>query len=210
MPRGLHHAEPLVLLEALPQLGRGNDGPAHTGLRSPRSSTPLAQATKPTKPRAQATGFSMTDDTQCMAEGNGRQRPAITLQNAMADISRLAADVRAKTGAASGTMTPREFFASLLDLRRTRERQRRSNGDSRPEWDIVLQLMVARIDGREPKLSELSAASAQEARQYVERLVEAGLVERFENIANPDDFCISLAGAAALRLAELYRARTRG
>lgn len=167
----------------------------------------------------------MTEDMDCTADGTDRG-PAITLQNAIADISGLAEDLReiaqlfdsalpegASARTTSDAMTPRLYFASLLDLLRTRGRQFSAELSGRPEWDIMLQLMIARIDGREPKLSELSrnvASPPQATRWRAEKLIEAGLAERFENVANPNDFCISLSGAAALRLAELYRARMRG
>jgi hypothetical protein len=150
---------------------------------------------------------------------------AITLQNAMSDLSRLADDLsevaRLFDQASADdvacrptieTMAPREFFASLLVLRRTRDRHPHIERLGGETLDIVLQLMLARIDEREPKLSELadnSSSPPQATRRWVEQLIDAGLAERFAGSAERDDFSLSLAEEAALRLAELYRTHTR-
>ena len=96
---------------------------------------------------------------------------------------------------------------------RSRERHFGTELFGEPAWDIMLQLMLARIDERELKLGELSGNPAwppAATRHYVAELVAAKLVDRFENAANHDDFYLSLSSEAARRMAELYRARMRG
>jgi len=110
-------------------------------------------------------------------------------------------------------MTPREYFASLLDLRRLREHYFGNELFGEPAWDIMLELMLSRIDAREVLANELKSHSTAPnvvTRHYLEALVEAKLVEMFDNAANSEDPYVSLSSEAARRMAELYRARTRG
>ncbi len=77
----------------------------------------------------------------------------------------------------------------------------------------MLELMIARIHGCEMKVSELGAgtyAPGIVTRQYVDALAEAKLVERYEDAGNEADCLLALSSEAARRMAELYRARTRG
>lgn len=169
----------------------------------------------------------MNDTISLVEDDDGaRKGPAITFAGAIDELSQLAGDlsevarlfdnatpVAAEARPTIDAMTPRQFFTSLLELRRMRVRHFRDEAAVRPAYDIVLQLMIARVDGREIALSALLVAASSPAaatRRQIEQLVEARLAERLENAADHQDFNVSLSSEAALRLAELYRARTRG
>lgn len=169
----------------------------------------------------------MNHTPDCLAEDDDGERRglAITFAAAINELVRLSGDLSEVPGlfdkALPGTseakptinrMTPHQFFAALLDLRRMRAR-RFNDETALPECEIVLQLMLARVDKREMTQSELADASPSPraaTQDRVERLIEARLAERFENIADHRNFRVALSTEAALRLAELYRARTRG
>ena len=168
----------------------------------------------------------MSANSNCLAEDGGRKNHAITLWNLQDHLSRLASDLAeaaqmfdkassdaGKEPAAIEAMTPRAFFTSLLELRRMRERHFGTELFGEPAWDVMLQLMIARIDDKELRLSELAGNPASPAvvtRHYVEELIEAKLVDRFDNAEDERDFYLTLSSEAARRMAELYRARTRG
>lgn len=161
-----------------------------------------------------------------VAEDGPRSRRDLSLWNLQENLTRLAAELaeaarRFDAAADNDTdaeasldaMTPRQYFSSLLELRRTRERYFGSELFGEPAWDIMLELMLARIDDREILSSQLKSHAGSPAvvtRHYLEALVEAKLVDRFDNASNVDDPSIVLSSEAARRMAELYRARTRG
>jgi hypothetical protein len=160
-----------------------------------------------------------------VTEGTPRSRRDISLWNLQENLTKLAeelAEAARRFDAASNdsdseasidAMSPRQYFTSLLELRRTRERYFGSELFGEPAWDIMLELMLARIEDREILSSQLKSHAGSPAivtRHYLEALVEAKLVDKFENAANVDDPCIVLSSEAARRMAELYRARTRG
>ena len=110
-------------------------------------------------------------------------------------------------------MTPHEYFASLLELRRTRERYFGAELFGEPAWDIMLELMIARIDDREIRSSQLQSLkdlNESDANRCLEALLEARLVEGFDNADDLNDSSLVLSSEAARRMAELYRARMRG
>ena len=166
------------------------------------------------------------NDTLDLAEDDDGERkgPVLTFAGAIEELSRLAGDLSevarlfdnatsAVTEAAPtiDTMTPHQFFTALLELRRMRVRHFRDEASARPEYDILLQLMIARVAGHEIALSGLAGLSPPlVTRRFVELLIGARLAERLENAADHKDFHVSLSSEAAVRLAELYRARTRG
>ena len=168
----------------------------------------------------------MTATLTSVAEGEPRPRRDISLWNLQENLAKLAeelAEAARRFDAAADNdidaqpsieaMTPRQYFASLLDLRRTRERYFGNELFGEPAWDIMLELMIARIDDREILSSELRSHGNSPnvvTRHYLEALVEAKLVDMFDNAANVDDPSIALSSEAARRMAELYRARTRG
>ena len=168
----------------------------------------------------------MSVNANCLADDGGREDHAISLWNLHENLSRLADDLaeaaqmfdqaapdKSREKPALDTMGPRAFFASLLDLRRNREKHFGIELFGEPAWDIMLQLMIARIDDKELRLSELignPASPPAATRHYVEELIQARLVDRFENAADERDFYLSLSSEAARRMAELYRARMRG
>jgi len=169
----------------------------------------------------------MKDPANCLSGDDDGARPgaAASLQRAIEDLRQLADDLREVArlfdSAMPGEqdqptiekMEPRQFFAALLELRQARERQFHSEAPCQPAWDILLHLMLARIEAREMTLDELAGrfpSPPQATWQRLEQLIAAGLVEVFENPEKLEDFQLSLSGDAALRLAELYRARTRG
>ncbi|KPL67683.1 hypothetical protein SZ64_05855 [Erythrobacter sp. SG61-1L] len=157
-----------------------------------------------------------------------QEREGISLWNLHRDLTRLADELagaarRADTGAehdahelsqaSTSPTAPRDYFETLLTQRRERERCLGNELFSEPAWDIMLELMIARIDGREMRISELSASqenSGKFSSSYVDALVEAMLIERYECFEGSKDCFLSLSSEAARRMAELYRARMRG
>jgi len=108
---------------------------------------------------------------------------------------------------------PRDYFQSLLQVRRTRDQYFGGAPFSEPAWDIMLELMLARIDGREMRVSELAASAAFPAgvmNGHLDALEQARLIDRFDNTENQNDHFIALSSEAARRMAELYRARMLG
>lgn len=109
-------------------------------------------------------------------------------------------------------MSPRAYFKALLMIRRTREQYFGSSLFGEPAWDIMLELMLARIDNREMKTSELGIiadALGTDARQLVDTLEKSRLIDRFHNAEDEGDDYLVLSSEAARRMAELYRARLR-
>jgi hypothetical protein len=168
----------------------------------------------------------MTATPKPVAENESRRHRPVTLWNLQENLARLADELadaarkydEASSGEVTGgpvleDMTPHEYFSSLLELRRTRERYFGSELFGEPAWDVMLELMLARIDARDVKASELRAfegTPGAAARHYLEALLEARLVESFDNAENLTDSFLSLSSEAARRMAELYRARMRG
>ena len=110
-------------------------------------------------------------------------------------------------------VSPRSYFEALLRQRRARDRYFGSSLFGEPAWDIMLELMIARIDGREMKLSELgvgNSAPETATREYIDELAAAKLIERYDDGEETGDCLLALSSEAARRMAELYRARMRG
>lgn len=161
-----------------------------------------------------------------VAEDDTRPRSDISLWNLQENLARLAdelAEAARKYDAAASidtvatpsleAMSPREYFVSLLDLRRMRERYFGSELFGEPAWDIMLDLMIARIDGREIRGSNIKPhgdAPDIVTKHYIQALAEAQLIDIFVNPDDVDDPSLSLSSEAARRMAELYRFRTRG
>lgn len=162
-----------------------------------------------------------------------QERESISLWNLHRDLTRLADELagaarRADTDVSNDNLAPapsdgstqapsptapRDYFETLLIQRRERERCLGSELFSEPAWDIMLELMIARIDGREMRISELGGGHENHGKissSYVDALVEAMLIERFDCLEGSADCFLSLSSEAARRMAELYRARTRG
>lgn len=145
-----------------------------------------------------------------------------SLHEKLATLTRELADAAQRTDALPGNdnldsrseepCTPRSYFAGLLQLRRTRERYFGNSLFGEPAWDVMLELMIARIDQREIKMSDLANPNSLGivTRQYVEALVDAKLVDQFENPENDNDPFLALSSETARRMAEIYRARMRG
>ena len=168
----------------------------------------------------------MTSTMTSVAEGDPRPRRNLSLWNLQENLAQLAeelAEAARKYDAAADddsdahpsieAMSPRQYFASLLELRRMRERYFGSELFGEPAWDIMLELMLARVDEREVTTSELRSHTSSPqivTRHYIDALVEAKLVDTFENARNIQDPFLSLSSEAARRMAELYRARMRG
>ena len=160
--------------------------------------------------------------------GGQQDEHAISLWNLHKSLSRLAdelAEAARETEIRAGNdnpdeaqkpaqaAAPREYFEALLRQRRARDRYFGTTLFGEPAWDIMLELMIARIDGRELKISELGAASYAPGiatRQYVDALGEAKLVETYQDVDHLGDCYLALSSEAARRMAELYRARSRG
>lgn len=163
----------------------------------------------------------MTARTNESQDNHDRDEPPISLWNLLKNLTRLTEELAqdaahaGNDNAGRGThppLAPRQYFEALLLQRRARERQVRDSLFSEPAWDIMLELMIARIDGRELRISELgaNAAAGEQAHDHVDALVQARLVERFEDADPAQDCSLALSSEAARRMAELYRARMKG
>lgn len=152
----------------------------------------------------------------------GETRPAIALWTLHKDLSRLTqllAGVARETEGGTDPLDqapahpdPRTFFSQLLTLRRTRDTFFNDDLFGEPAWDIMLALMIARIDKREMRISELAEVTHSPGSvtlEHVKALARAHLIERYDDGDDTDDFHISLSSEAARRLAELYRATAR-
>ncbi|WEK47083.1 MAG: hypothetical protein P0Y56_02010 [Candidatus Andeanibacterium colombiense] len=109
-------------------------------------------------------------------------------------------------------ISPRDYFEALLRQCRARDRYFGSDLVGEPAWDIMLELMIARVDAREMKIGELGAAAHApgiDIRRYVDTLAEAKLIELYQDADPRGDFYLALSSEAARRMAELYRARPR-
>lgn len=157
-----------------------------------------------------------------------QEREGISLWSLHRDLTRLADElagaarlvehnpgndnIATSKGEPAPLAAPREYFEALLIQRRERERCFGSELFSEPAWDIMLELMIARIDGREMRISELGVGHHSPGAitgQYVAALVEAKLIERYDCTEGSPDCHLVLSSEAARRMAELYRARTR-
>lgn len=174
-----------------------------------------------------AKAFAMTSTINGQDRDDPQEPHTIALWNLHRNLARLADElalVAKDAGTASDNaspspasniaeaLSPRAYFEALLRLRRTREQYFGNKLFGEPAWDIMIELMLARIDGQEKKTSELGAflaSSDSERRTFVDALIESRLVERFHNGEDESDDYVALSSEAARRMAELYRARTR-
>lgn len=141
------------------------------------------------------------------------QRDLLRLAN---ELSEASADVGShkedhRTGEAEHA-APRSYFEALLTHRRERKLAFANDRLGHPAWDILLQLMIARIDGRDMRVSEVIANhdnGGAMAQEDIESLIKAMLIERYDCTSGSADCLLALSSEAARRMAELYRARTR-
>lgn len=155
-------------------------------------------------------------------ENEREARPAISLWTLHKDLSRLAeiladvaqdAEANRQSGSVATLPDPRAFFSQLLALRRARDTFFDGVLFGEPAWDIMLALMIARIDKREMRISELvglTQTTDSLARMHVQALMNAQLIQRYDDGDDEGDYHISLSDEAARRMAELYRAKARG
>jgi|GEM_PF-2552632 len=166
----------------------------------------------------------MKKSLPCFDEEPSQAGPALTLWNLYDRLTRLAQDLTQATEqagddhaspavtAVTEAMAPREYFEALLRVWRAREQPSGISMSEEPAWEIMLELMLARIEERELRISELSAGQIpahSNIARFVDTLVESRLVERFANAEDEEDDYLSLSSEAARRMAELYRARSR-
>lgn len=149
----------------------------------------------------------------------------ISLWNFQRDLLRLAEELSEAPAEASGrlhdhrvgepghTEAPRLYFEALLAQRRERKLAFADDRLSHPAWDIMLRLMIARIDGRDMRVSEVVAnhdSGHAIAQEDIDSLLKAMLIEQYDCTSGSADCLLALSSEAARRMAELYRARMRG
>lgn len=155
-------------------------------------------------------------------ERSEQESEGISLWNFQRDLLRLAdelseapAEVKHdyRDGEPSHPAAPRLYFEALLAQRRKRKLAFANDRLNHPAWDIMLRLMIARIDGRDMRVSEVLAnhdSGHTMAREDIDSLLKAMLIERYDCTSGSADCLLALSSEAARRMAELYRARMRG
>ncbi len=107
--------------------------------------------------------------------------------------------------------SPECYFRTLIELRQNRPAN--DAGTKGHQWDVLLCLMLARIDCRELTLSELSAfikTRLDLASEPLLPLLDAKMVDCFDNAESASDPHLTLSSETARRMAEFYRARICG
>lgn len=143
------------------------------------------------------------------------QRDLLRLAN---ELSEAPEEIGSQQGDSSANQpdpgaTPHLYFEALLAQHRRRKLSFADDRLSHPVWDIMLSLMIARLDGRDMRVSEVVAnhdRGRAKAREDIDSLVKAMLIERYDCTSGSADSLLALSSEAARRMAELYRARMRG
>lgn len=128
--------------------------------------------------------------------GEVSRRPAPKLQHISQEINRLAtmlaelSEEGAEAGEAgdvAGALIDAASIRSIIRARRLRERFFPGDLFADPAWDMMLDLMAARLEGRRVAVSSLCIAAAvppTTALRWIKNLNEAGL---FRRVADPQD-----------------------
>lgn len=168
----------------------------------------------------------MTADPVRAAKPVPRQGKALSLWNLQEALGRLADELAAaarrfdamagdtvSTVSTIEQMETRRYFESLIAMHRTRERYLGSEFFGEQAWDLLLELMIARIAGSDRRASELSiheTAGNAATKEIIDSLSASKLVDCFDNAEDQNDPYLTLSSEVARRMAELYRARMRG
>lgn len=90
---------------------------------------------------------------------------------------------------------------SILRIRRDRSRIFGDGLFSDPAWDILLELLAARLGNRKLRLSELDAIAPRSVlARWIAQLEEKGLVACELNRFRPEQFWVSLSDSCADRM----------
>lgn len=147
-----------------------------------------------------------------MADDPGDGEPTFDIAATAAALRRAANDIEAATGKPCippGHSEPAEGLAlarALLDLRRRRDRLFSARLFGEPAWDILLDLYIARLEGRAVSVSSACAAGAVPSTtglRWLTELEREGLVVR---AADPHDgrrVFVALSDDAVQRLGKL-------
>lgn len=130
--------------------------------------------------RQARSGNARNDDIQVVLRLKAMSEEAAHLASA------LASHPSNRTGDAGGagdgrSKSPEEVLRLLIEMRRMRFRQFDSGLSSNPGWDMLLDLMSARLAGRQVPISSACVAAgipATTALRLVNGLIEAGYVRR--------------------------------
>ncbi|MCE7795428.1 MarR family transcriptional regulator [Sphingobium sufflavum] len=110
---------------------------------------------------------------------------------------------RSRKGSAGGTTATRSEIRTLLQVRRMRDRFLPGELFADPAWDMMLDLMGARLDGKAVSVSSLCIAAAvppTTALRWISQLTERGIFQRRNDPADARRVFISLSDEAAERL----------
>ncbi|HEY0310964.1 MAG TPA: winged helix DNA-binding protein [Allosphingosinicella sp.] len=94
----------------------------------------------------------------------------------------------------------------ILKARRLRERYFERDLFADPAWDIMLDLLAAKLEGRRVCVSSLCVAAAvpqTTGLRWIRLLGERGLIERSEDMQDGRRIYVSLSASAAERLTAL-------
>ncbi|MET1112125.1 MAG: MarR family winged helix-turn-helix transcriptional regulator [Allosphingosinicella sp.] len=166
----------------------------------------MATAMSPEVGKAQA-----TVRLQQLSEEVGRIANVLA---ALSEHEAAAAAVAAVGGGADGDGERLDagFIRSIIRARRFRNHFFRSELFADPAWDMLLDLMAARVDGQRVAVSSLCIAAAvppTTARRWIKGLCDEGL---FVRIADPEDgrrVFIELSGDAAARMEAYLKSAQR-
>jgi DNA-binding MarR family transcriptional regulator len=133
---------------------------------------------------------------------------------ALSEHEAAAAAMAAVGGPAHGEEGPLDsgFIRSIIRVRRLRDHFFKSDLFSDPAWDMLLDLMAARVEGRQVAVSSLCIAAAvppTTALRWIKSLCDQGL---FVRIADPEDgrrVFIELSGETAARMEAYLRSAQR-
>ena len=111
----------------------------------------------------------------------GREDGSQILQQLSEDVGRIA------TMPASMSDHDAAYIRAIIRVRRLRDQYFRGNLFADPAWDILLDLMAARLEGRKVAVSSLciaAAVPATTALRWIKQLTDRGLLVR---LADPED-----------------------
>ncbi|MET0138277.1 MAG: hypothetical protein ABW192_07830, partial [Sphingobium sp.] len=143
---------------------------------------------------------------------DGRSDPASALRETAPEYARSPTSEtprRSRGDGRGGTVPMRGDIRTLIQLRRMRDRFLPGDLFADPAWDMILDLMGARLDGKRVSVSSLCIAAAvppTTALRWIAQLTERGICERRND---PDDarrVFISLSDEAADGLSRWFAA----
>lgn len=130
--------------------------------------------------REAKSGLARKDDLQVVLRLKAMSEEAAHLASALAD-HRLNGKAVVGAADAARSKSPEEVLKLLIAIRRARFRQFETDLFANPGWDMLLDLMSARLAGRPVPVSSACVAAgvpATTALRLVSSLVQAGLVSR--------------------------------